>query len=84
MNRYTVTWHREAEDELTELWIAATDRDEIAAAVRAIDAALATDAETRGEPVAEGLRSLNAPPLRVLFTVRQDDRLAVVQVVRRI
>lgn len=84
MNRYTVTWHREAEDELTELWIAAPDRDEIAAAVRAIDAALASDAETRGEPVAEGLRSLNAPPLRVLFTVRQDDRLAVVQVVRRI
>lgn len=37
MMRYTVTWHREAEDELMELWLVATDRNEITAAVRASD-----------------------------------------------
>ena len=63
MMRYTVTWHREAEDELTELWLVATDRNEITAAVRAIDVALATDASEKGETVAEGLRYLFAPPL---------------------
>ena len=83
MMRYTVTWHREAEDDLTELWLVATDRNEITAAVRAIDVALATDASEKGETIAEGLRSLFAPPLRVLFAIREHDRVAQVELVRR-
>jgi len=83
MMRYTVTCHREAEDELTELWLVATDRNEITAAVRAIDVALATDASEKGETVAEGLRFLFAPQLRVLFAIREHDRVAQVELVRR-
>jgi hypothetical protein len=33
MIRYTVTWHREAEEELAELWLFASDRNEVTAAV---------------------------------------------------
>lgn len=84
MTRYTVTWHPEAENELTELWLLATDREDITAAVQAIDVALATDASARGETVAEGLRFLIAPPLRVLFVIREADRVAQVELVRRI
>ena len=56
MTRYTVTWQREAEGELVELWIAAADRDAIAVAVQAVDLALSSDAELKGDAVAEGLR----------------------------
>lgn len=82
--RYTVTLHREAEDELAELWLFASDRNEITAAVQAIDLALASDAGSKGEVVAEGLRSFIAPPLRVIFVTREADRVAQVELVRRI
>lgn len=84
MTRFTVTWHREAEDELAELWLYATDLNEISAAVQAIDLALSSEAESKGEIVAEGLRSFNAPPLRVLFAISQADRVVQVELVRRI
>jgi len=84
MTRFTVTWHPEAEAELTELWLSGSDRNEIAAAVGAIDVALSVDATSRGQDVAEGLRSLNSPPLRVLFVVRESDRVVQIELVRRL
>jgi hypothetical protein len=84
MNRYTVTWQPEAESELVELWLEAPDRNELAAAVRAIDRDLAMDAEAKGDPVAEGLLAFNAPPLRVLFTVRPADRVVEIELVRQL
>jgi hypothetical protein len=84
MTRFTVTWHREAEDELVELWLGASDRNEIAAVVQAIDLALGNEVASKGEFVAEGLRSYNAPPLRVLFVTRESDRVVQVELVRRI
>lgn len=80
MTRYTVVWVQSVEDELVEIWLAADDRNTITSATQAIDRELGTDPESKGEDVAEGLRSLNAPPLRVIFTVSTDDR--VVEVVR--
>jgi hypothetical protein len=84
MTRYTVTWQDDAEAELTELWLSAPDRSEITAAVQAVDDALSIDAESKGNRVAEGLMSFNAPPIRVLFVVREPDRVAEVQLVRRV
>jgi len=84
MNRYTVTWQPEAETELVELWLEARDRNQLAAAVRAIDTDLAMDAEAKGDLVAEGIRAFNAPPLRVLFTVRPADRVVEIELVRRL
>ena len=84
MTRFTVIWHREAEGELVELWLSASDRNEISAAVQSIDVALSSDAKTKGESVAEGLRSFSAPPLRILFAVLNADRVVQIELVRRI
>lgn len=84
MNRYTVTWQPEAEADLVALWLEAPDRNDVSAAVRSIDAALAMDAEAKGDLVAEGLRAFNAPPLRVLFTVRPADRVVEIELVRQL
>jgi hypothetical protein len=84
MTRYTVTWHPEAENELTTLWLSAEDRSEITAAVQAIDLALVSDAATKGVEIAEGLRAFLAPPLRVLFVMRDADRVVEIEFVRRI
>ena len=80
MTRYTVVWVQSVEDELVELWLAANDRNDITAATHAVDKELGLDAGLKGEDLAEGLRSLNIPPLRIIFTVSEDDRL--VEVVR--
>jgi hypothetical protein len=80
MTRFTVAWVQSVEDELIEIWLSATDRNAITSATHAIDRELGLDAESKGEDLSEGLRSLNVPPLRVLFTVSTDDRL--VEVVR--
>lgn len=83
MIRYTVVWVQSVEDELIEIWLGAEDRNAISSATHAIDHELSTDAESKGEDLAEGLRSLNVPPLRVIFTVSTDDRLTeVVRVAR--
>lgn len=80
MTRYTVVWVQSVEDELVELWLAANDRNDITAATHSVDQKLGSDAARKGEELAEGLRSLNIPPLRIVFTVSEDDRL--VEVVR--
>jgi mRNA-degrading endonuclease RelE of RelBE toxin-antitoxin system len=73
--RYTVVWHKKAHDELASLWLAATDRAAVSAAANAIDAQLAVDAHKKGIDVGEGLRQLTVPPLRVIYSANQNDRL---------
>ena len=60
---------------MADLWLEGSDRDEIVEAVRTIDVAVCSDAASKGAAVSEGLRSLNVPPLRVLFLVRESDRI---------
>lgn len=84
MIRYTVVWPGGAQDELAELWIAASDRSAVAAAANDIDVELSEDAAAKGEQLSEGLRALFAPPLRVLFAVREDDRVVEVLRVRHL
>jgi len=84
MNRYTVVWVKSAEDELAELWIAASERRAIAAATHEIDRQLSTDPASKGEPLQEGLRGVTVPPLRVIFWVNDVDRIAEIAVVRAI
>ena len=80
MTPYTVVWVQSVEDELVEIWLAANDRNVITSATHLVDQELGTDADSKGENVAEGLRALTVPPLRVIFTVSTTDRL--VEVVR--
>ena len=84
MTRYTVVWQRDAQDELTELWLDAHDRAAVTAAAHAIDVDLSQNAAIKGVEIAEGLRAFFAPPLRILYTVDKGDRLVDVVRVRRL
>ena len=82
--RYTVTWTKSADRDLTEVWLRSTDRSGVSAASHEIDQALRDDAHAKGNEVSEGLRGINIPPLRFLFTASQDDRVVEIAVVREI
>ena len=84
MTRYTVVWVKSARGELAELWLTALDRNAVTAAARSIDEELRKDAAAKGRELSEGLRTLSAPPLNAIFTVREDDRIAEVLCVRDI
>ncbi len=84
MTRYTVVWVRSAQNELAELWLNAPDRNAVTTAANAIDRVLGEEAPAQGNELSEGLRSLWAPPLKAIFTVRNDDRIAEVLRVRNI
>jgi plasmid stabilization system protein ParE len=82
MTRYTVVWVDSAKDELAEVWMSSADREAVVAATQAIDGELAQDATTRGDELSEGLRSLFVPPLKVIFVVREPDRIVEILRVR--
>jgi len=84
MIRYTVVWVDSAQNELAELWTDGPDRDAITAAAHAIDQELAIDPQNKGGELSEGLRAIFLPPLRALFTVREDDRIVEVLRVKRL
>ncbi len=73
--RFTVVWAKDAEGELAEIWMQASDRLAVNAAATALDAELAVDPGTKGFPLSEGLRRLTVPPLHAFFEVHEDDRL---------
>jgi hypothetical protein len=64
MDRYTVVWPKDTQDELIDLWIRSDGRNAVAAAVNAIDLHLAGDAPVQGSELSEGLRALVIPPLK--------------------
>ena len=82
--RFTVVWTHGARDELARIWLAATDRSAVTAAANAIDTLLASNPANTGIDLTEGLRALAEPPLRVLFSVREADRLVEVVSIKRI
>ena len=84
MTRYSVVWVQSAEDELADLWLKASDPNAVTTAAHAIDQVLSENASVKGSELSEGLRSLSAPPLKTIFTVREDDRIVEVLRVRRI
>lgn len=83
MTRYMVVWPKGAEDDLARIWLDASDRDRVAAAARAIDTQLGENAAVKGLELSEGLRALYERPLRVLFAVRDEDRIVEVLRVKR-
>ncbi len=82
MTRYTVTWLQGAQDHLASLWMQRPDRKRITQAANAVDQELAADPMSKGQPASEGLRTLHVPPLHVLFSVREPDRMVEVASVR--
>ena len=84
MTRYTVVWLASAQDELADEWIRATNRNAVTVAVHAIDKELADDAPSKGVELGEGLRAFFSPPIRILYAVREEDRVVEVLRVRRL
>lgn len=84
MTRYTVVWLQSARDELAELWLSASDRDSVTQASHLIDQELSRDASSKGSELSEGLRAYYAPPLKAIFTVQEEDRIAEVLRIRRL
>lgn len=84
MSRYTVVWVQSAQEELAELWLNAPDRNAVTLATSAIDRELGENARSKGSELSEGLRSLFVPPLKALFTMREDDRIVEVLRVRSV
>lgn len=71
---YTVLMTPDAEQELADIWLQATDRDAVTRASNTIDRLLAIDPLNEGESRSRGRRILFVPPLGVIFAVREDDR----------
>jgi plasmid stabilization system protein ParE len=84
MTRYTVVWHRSAQDELAAIWISTRDRNAVTTAAHVIDVELSQDAAAKGVELSEGLRAFFAPPLQILFSVDEGDRVVEVVRVRRL
>lgn len=82
MTRFNVVWSKIASNMLTELWLDATDRNAIRSASDEIDRELAHNPIDKGTELSEGLWSYPAPPLKVIYSVREDDRIAEVLRVR--
>ena len=83
MNRFTVVWTTEAVEQLTEIWLVATDRETIVSAAESIDLELAVDPFWNSRELSEGLRSLVLPPLRIVFSINLEDRLVEVARISR-
>lgn len=78
MIRYTVVWHDDALNQLAQLWVNAQNRESVTLAVSAADQHLANDAASKGIAVEGGLRQVVVPPLRLLFSVSDSDRMVKV------
>ena len=73
--RYTVVWSREAEDDLTALWLSSPNRAEVTATAREIDNILRNDPQRQGVGRTARSRILIVEPFAVDFEVVIDDRL---------
>ena len=70
--RFTVIWSLSAEDQLTELWLNATDRNAVTAAQHQVDQLLRVDPDTQGIPFF-GNRLLLLAPLHVAYAINWAD-----------
>jgi hypothetical protein len=84
MIRYTVTYSRQAIDDLTCAWLKASDRLAITQAGDDIDQRLRFNAAHHGEPLGGNLRSLTVSPMYIEFTVDDEDRMVTDWTVRHI
>ena len=71
--RYTVLWTPDAEQDLAEIWMEASDRRGITAAANTIDASLTERPELLGESRDRNVRIAFTWPLAVEFEVLSED-----------
>ena len=76
--RYTVIWRSKAEARLAQLWLQASDRNDVARAADRIDQRLHVDPEQQAEVSSGDLHSVVVHPLGFLYRVLPDDRIVEV------
>ncbi|HZT81692.1 MAG TPA: hypothetical protein VFA26_15805 [Gemmataceae bacterium] len=74
MNPCDVGLTREAEDNLAEIWVEATDRQAVTEAEAAIYDLLRSDPAGKGTPVAEGLYKISHAPLTAFCSIDEARR----------
>ena len=82
MAKFTVVWHKTAEDSLAELWVTSLAPSIITKTANSIEEDLKVDPESVGHPLMYEVRFVRRYPLVVLFRVKPDDRLVEVLKVR--
>ena len=83
MSPFTVRYAQRALDQLTDLWLGAgAERDAVTEAANEIDKLLASDPSGHGKPEHEGLWRLDVPPLHVLYTIEEQQKIVGVELVR--
>jgi mRNA-degrading endonuclease RelE of RelBE toxin-antitoxin system len=75
MIKYTVTWRESAQQDLARIWLDSSDRRQITTATNEIDRTLGRDALEKGMILSQFSRELIVEPIKVLFTVNDDDRI---------
>jgi hypothetical protein len=81
--KFTVIWRPEAEEELAQLWVDASDRNAIARAAISFDAALRRAPLDVGESQNEPTRLAFIDPFAFIFDVFPDDCRVLVKTVWR-
>jgi len=81
--RYSVRWKPNAEQQLAQIWLDASDRAAITSAARRIDLRLERKPTDEGESRGDGRRILFETPLGVRYRVIADDlRVEVLEIWR--
>ena len=84
MTRYTVTYMRDALQDLARLWLGAFDRQAVTEAGNTVDQLLRDDAPQKGVPIGTNRRQVFVSPLIFEFTVEEDDRMVTIWLVRHV
>lgn len=78
---WTVTYRQSAENELTELWLASSAKDELARAANDVERRLRTDPLSAGQELAGVYRIIVEGPVAFLYKIyEQDYRISVTAV----
>lgn len=80
---YTVVWKHEAEDELADFWLMATERQAVADAAYRLERELGNDPLTAGESRDATTRVAFDGPLGVFYEISDADRLVTILKVLR-
>jgi hypothetical protein len=81
---YEVVWKPPAEQMLTEIWLAARDRQTFTEVVAALDMQLRRNPSSMGESRETNVRLIFADPLEVLIQIDDRQRRVQINAVRRL
>jgi hypothetical protein len=82
VNPFTVTWQPQTLQDLAQIWLDASNRQQVTQATAEIDRRLARDPLGEGQHLHEGLYRIIEGPLTVFYSVDENARLVRVTDVR--